>query len=380
MSDATFSNPTDTGIYTAESGPSATSGLRLGDSLTNVGKDLMAAGSEDFSGTALAIDGTVAALDVLAFALNPFKEFIMAGVGWIIEHVDWLREPLEMLTGDSAAITAISQTWSNISQAFDNAGTDMAGFVEQLAAWQGEAAEAYRDTTTAFAEMLSGTASAAQAVSGCYAAIGIVAATVKAIVMELLCEFVSRVIIILLGALASAALTFGGSIGVGIAMTIESAVETSARIGAKVAQMLAKVGELLGKIGKARNAFGKLSSSVFDAVDGVAGNLGKLIRNFDGMFDDFIKKNASILKIDLYTIPPGTGDPARGAYDQMADAFTGPDSVDDILRNSPNAGRVNPILEAEDIAGGITATGFRGTITGVKDGDASTEADIDDRT
>jgi uncharacterized protein YukE len=245
-------------IYAAESAPSATAGLRLGDSLTNVGKDLWATVSEDdFSGTALAIDGVVAGLDLLAFALNPFKEFLMAGIGWIIEHVDWLREPLEMLTGDPAAITAVSQTWSNISQAFDNAGTDMAGLVEQLSEWQGEAAEAYRDTTTSFSELLSGTAGAAQSVSNYYAAIGIVVATIKAIVMELICEFVSRGIIILLGALASAAFTFGGSIGVGIAMTITSAIETSAKIGMKVTKALAKVGELLGKVGKLRNSSGR---------------------------------------------------------------------------------------------------------------------------
>ncbi len=377
----------DNGIYVAESGPSATAGLRLGDSLTNFGKDLSAIGSEDFSGTALAIDGVVAGLDLLAFALNPFKEFIMAGVGWIIEHVDWLREPLEALTGDPAAITAISQTWSNISQAFDNAGADMGGLVEQLSEWQGEAAEAYRSTSAAFSEMLGGTASAAQAVSNCYAAIGVVVATVKAIVMELLCEFVSRVIIILLGALASAAMTFGGSIGIGIAMTIESAISTSAKIGMKVSKLIEKVGELLGKIGKARNAFGKLSSGVFDAVEGIAGNLSKQIRKFDGMMDDVID-NLKISKLDGLNpvrpqfdyIPPGSGDPARGTYDQMVDAFIGPDSVDEILSTSQHVGGIPRQFELEDIAGGLTATGLRGTLGGVKDGEASTEADIDDRT
>lgn len=376
-------------VYVAESAPSATAGRRLGDSLTNVGKDLFAIGSEDFSGTALAIDGVVAGLDLLSFALNPFKEFIMAGVGWIIEHVDWLREPLETLTGDPAAITAISQTWSNISQAFDNAGADMGGLVEQLADWQGEAADAYRSTSTAFSEMLSGTASAAQMVSNCYAAIGVVVATVKAIVLELICEFVSRVIIILLGALASAAMTFGGSIGIGIgiAMTIESAISTSAKIGAKVSKLIAKVGELLGKVGNARNIFGKFSAKVFEAVEGIAGNLSKQIRKFDGLMDDFID-GLKIDRLDGFNpvrpqfdfIPPSSGDPARGTYDQMVNAFNGPDSVDDILRTSQNVGNIPAQFELEDIAGGLTATGGRGTLSGVKDGESSTEADIDDRT
>lgn len=375
-------------IYVAESGPSGTAGLRLGDSLTNVGKDVAAIfNDDDFSGTALAIDGVVAGLDLLSFALNPFKEFIMAGVGWIIEQVDWLREPLEFLTGDPAAITAISQTWSNISQAFDNAGADMGALVEQLSEWQGEAADAYRNTSTAFSEMLSGTASAAQKVSNCYAAIGVVVATVKAIVLELICEFVSRVIIILLGALASAAFTFGGSIGVGIAMTIERAISTSAMIGAKVSKMLAKIGELLGKVGNARNVFGKFSAKIFDAVEGVAGNLSKQIRKFDGMMDDFID-NIKIKSLDDFNpvrpqfdyIPPGSGDPARHTYDEMAKAFSGPDSVDYIRENSKYAGNIPTQFEVEDIAGGLTATGLRGTLSGIKDGDAATEADIDDRT
>ncbi len=54
--------------------------------------------------------------------------------------------------------------------------------------------------------------------------------------------------------------------------------------------------------------------------------------------------------------------------------------MDDILRTGQHTGNVPTQFELEDIAGGLTATGGRGTLSGVKDGDASTEADIDDRT
>jgi hypothetical protein len=68
-------------------------------------------------------------------------------------------------------------------------------------------------------------------------------------------------------------------------------------------------------------------------------------------------------------------------YDDMVKAFNGPDGVNRMLADGVNPSQLqNPRQwQAEDIAGGLTSTGARGTLSGIKDGDGSTEADIDDR-
>ncbi|MCH7229352.1 hypothetical protein L0U85_00520 [Glycomyces sp. L485] len=368
------------------SDPAPLAGSRFAESLTNVGTDLSAAGSEDWDWSNFAIDGAVAGLDVLAFALNPFKELVMAGVGFLIEHVDFLREPLEWFTGDPNAISALTETWSNIAGGLQASSGSVAEMMAEVEGWKGDAADAYKSVGAAYSELLDGTASAAQAVSQCYMVIGIIVSTLKAIVLELLCEFVSRAIMIGLAALANAAWSFGGSIGAGIAMTITSAIQTSAKIGTKVSKGLAKVAEALSQIKHADNAFGKMIRSVSQMADELAGGIANNMRALDIPFDK-LKDRFPVLKGDMfnfnggYNLPqpyiPGygrVGGPTSIA-DDVGDAYGSVKNVwDNGLKWGENGSGLAYLAE---VAGGTGATGLRGFLGGMKNNYAAGESGQD---
>ncbi|MCD0444577.1 hypothetical protein LO763_13195 [Glycomyces sp. A-F 0318] len=386
----------DNPLVVENSGPSVVGGGRIVESLYNVGTDLSKAGSEDFDPMSFAIDGVVAGLDVLAFALNPFKELIMAGVGFIIEHVSFLREPLEWFTGDPNAISALTQTWSNIAGSLDGAAGSIPDLLAEIEHWKGEAADAYREVGNGFAETIASAGSAAQAVSSCYMVLGLLCSTLKAIVLEIICDFVSRAIMIGLAALANAAWTFGGSIGTGIAMTITSAFEASAKIGTKVSKGLAQVAKVLGKIKNADNAFGAMVRKVSELADEIAGGMANQLKTinlpFEKLADRFPVLNGKAFDFDSSTylpqpyvpgygrvggpqdVMPGT----RGAYDDVAGLWNGPGS---------NGTGVGDLAEQ---AGGLGATGLRGLLGGGKNNDIAAEGgegveddtrdDIDGRT
>lgn len=262
------------GLYNSESTEWHTGG-RFVDSVMNVGEDLAAAGSEDFSATTLAIDGVVAGLDVLAFAANPFKEIIMAGLSWAIEHFEFLNEPLEMLTGSPSEISALSQTWANISQELANAAASFSDSVAEVDDWEGEAANAYRNVNAAFSSMINDAASAARATSNGIAGAGIVVATVRAIVIEIICDFVGKAIMKLLAALASAAISFGMSVAPALTSVIIDAFVAFAKITGKLAQLMQKIGQVINKLTKGRTSFGKLKNVTQSEIDTLSTALKK---------------------------------------------------------------------------------------------------------
>lgn len=365
------------------SDPAPLAGGRIAESLFNVSNDLSTAGSDDWDWSNFAIDGVVAGLDILAFALNPFKELMMAGVGFIIEHVDFLREPLEWFTGDPNAISNLTTTWANVAGGLQAAGTSASDLMSQVESWHGEAADAYKSVGAALSELLNSSASAAQSVSSCYAVIGIICSTLKAIVLELICEFVSRAIMIGLAALANAAWSFGGSIGVGIAMTITSAIETSAKIGAKVSKGLAKVAQALSKIKNADNAFGKMIRSVSDIADEISGGIASQLKSFDVPFDKlkdrFPALDGKMFEFNgSYNLPqpyiPGYGRVGgpTSITDTIGDAYGSVKNVwDDGLRWGGNGSGFADLANA---AGGLPATGLRGFLGGLKNGYAAQDS------
>ena len=163
------------GLVAEASGPTATAGGRIFDSVNSVSGDLGNVGTGEFDAISLTVNGVVAGLDVLAFAANPFKELMMAGVGFIIEHVDFLREPLDWLAGDPAEITALSQTWTNIAGQLAEASEAFATELEGLTGWDDEVSEAYRETAAAYQASLAKAAEWSQETSRGVAVAGVVA-------------------------------------------------------------------------------------------------------------------------------------------------------------------------------------------------------------
>ncbi|MEU6859028.1 hypothetical protein AB0B28_09195 [Glycomyces sp. NPDC046736] len=224
------------------------------------------------------INGVVATLDLLAVVANPLKEFMMAGVGYVIEHVSFLREPLEWVAGDPNEIMALQQTWSNISTSLSEAASAMADQLSEVDDWRGDDAEGYRGLAKEFSDVLNSAGTVASCMSGYAMLMGLWTATTRALILELICDFVSRGILYLLAAAFSSVVTFGGSIAAAITGLVLDALASFGKIMKRIGTLLEKVADLMKR---------------FDAAGDLLSKMGKW---FDGKGSGLI--NSSNLKLE----------------------------------------------------------------------------------
>ncbi|MEV0645919.1 hypothetical protein AB0I28_11715 [Phytomonospora sp. NPDC050363] len=235
-------------------GPSGTAGAGLLDSGYSAWKDIGQDGKTDW--VTLAVDGLSVGLDLLGMALNPLGEIVKAGVGWLMEHIAWIREPLEMLTGDPAAITAVSQTWGNIAKQMSTTAQNYETALGGISTWAGEAAEGYRSNARDYIAGLRAMASHSDDVGQGVAIAGMVVATERAIVFDMIASFVSRIITQAIVAAAAAGPTLGGSmaafftsLGVDLTITASNLTKRMAKLLTIIKRFVAKF-EKLGETGK----------------------------------------------------------------------------------------------------------------------------------
>lgn len=185
-----------------------------------------------------AIDGAMIGLDALSMIMNPLGELVKAGVGWLMEHLDFIREPLEVLTGDPGQITAIAETWQNIGKRLVDATNEYQAAMALTEGWSGDAATRYRGLAQSYIDGLGQIAKQAQdAASGVQVA-GVVVATTRAIIFDLIATFISNVIARALLALASSWFTLGASVGVFVASVVADAVQLAAKLQKRVGKLL----------------------------------------------------------------------------------------------------------------------------------------------
>ncbi|PRY60764.1 hypothetical protein [Glycomyces artemisiae] len=212
------------------------------------------------------LNGTVMALDIIGMVLNPLMGFAKAGVGFLIEHVGPLRDFLEILAGDPTSINATKDTWKNIEAALDQAATDLVGDAGTVADWTGDAADAYRDRLADFEAAIRAAGSASGSIAKYMEVMGIWTAVTRAIILEVICEFVARAVMYALAALAASWFTFGGSFAAMISGVIADALVQIA----KIMTHLAKLGNAMSKLA---GRFPKVAGSLDDAGKAVS-NLG----------------------------------------------------------------------------------------------------------
>jgi len=157
-----------------------------------------------------AIGGLAAGLDALAFVTDPLGQLVSWGVGWLIEHVKPLSDALDALAGDPDQIAAYARTWTNVAGAIDGARTTLHdGVAGQLTEWIGEAASAYRARSTEYEATLAALVKANTALGEITAGAGLLVATVRMLVRDLIADFVSVLAVRLWEWLAEEGLTFG---------------------------------------------------------------------------------------------------------------------------------------------------------------------------
>ncbi|OLR93845.1 WXG100 family type VII secretion target [Actinokineospora bangkokensis] len=237
----------------------------------------------------LAVDGFVVGLDALSLVMNPLGEVVKAGVGWLMEHIDFIREPLEVLTGDPAHIEAIAKTWENVAQRIDDMADEYRDAMPLTACWSGDAASGYGRVANGYIAALGQVAAQARDAADGVKVAGVVVATERAIVFDLIATFISDVITRALLALASSWFTCGASVAVFATSVVADAAQLVAKLQKRLGKLLQSIQGFVAKyrvlgdrsadaarsLGRASNELGREANQVIRETTGTLGVLAE---------------------------------------------------------------------------------------------------------
>lgn len=211
--------------------------------------------SASASGVDIAVDSVIGTLDILGLVLDPLGGLFAAGVGWLVNHIAFLKEPVDAMLGDPDEIAAVPNTWANIAESLLAAAGQLQNEFAAVGAWEGEAADHYRQAGGVYAELVDAAGAAAIAMSGLTTATGVLVAMTRDEVFKVVSAFVERVVLYILAAPASSWFTFGASLEVGIGvievdaeMQAVSIETTTARVEVEVTVYTGKLGQIARKI------------------------------------------------------------------------------------------------------------------------------------
>ncbi len=197
----------------------------------------------DVLGSAMGI--TNVAMDVIGIAGDPLGAISSAGVGWVLNAVSFLREPFDVLKGSPGAITNSAQSWGTAATNLSTTAVDYRTAVtSQTRQWTGTAGDGYRVASSRQADGLEALSQAGKAVSAAITQAGKAVAQARKTVLDLISEAVQKIIQICVEALSKSWLSFGASIALGIAQSVQKAVST----GQKLISEIQKVVQALQKI------------------------------------------------------------------------------------------------------------------------------------
>jgi uncharacterized protein YukE len=223
--------------------PKRREGTGIVDSGLNLQDDL----GDDSNWQELAIDGAIVGLDLLSMFMNPLGELVKIGVGWMMEHIDFIREPLEVLTGDAKQVDAIADTWENIAKRLDETTAEYQTAMSLTEGWSGDAAARYRGLAEGYFSALGQVADQARDAANGVKTAGVVVATTRAIIFDMIATFISDVISRALLALASSWFTFGASVGVFIASVVADAAQLAARLQKRLGKLVQAIQQFVAK-------------------------------------------------------------------------------------------------------------------------------------
>ncbi|TDV41781.1 M15 family metallopeptidase [Actinophytocola oryzae] len=198
----------------------------------------------DVLGSAMGVANV--AMDVIGIAGDPMGAITSAGVGWVLNAVSFLREPFDILKGDPSAITGSAQSWlsaagglTTTAQQYREASTS------QTANWTGTAGNGYRTASGNQASGLEALAKASQAVSSAITNAGKAVAQARKTVMDLISEAVSKIIQICIEALSKSWLSFGASVAMGIAQSVQKAVSTAQKTVSEIQKVVQTLQQII---------------------------------------------------------------------------------------------------------------------------------------
>lgn len=179
-----------------------------------------------------------AGLDTLDAAMTPLDALGAAGVGYLIEHLWFLHEPLDALAGDPTQITAQSRTWQNVADELHALAEGHRGDVAAISGWDGDARDAYGTAAAAYADGLSGAAVVAGQLAELILGTGVLVATERALVRDLVAEFLWWVIEKILAGVVGAFFTAGAALVAVITWSVIEALGLAFDLSVRIARFL----------------------------------------------------------------------------------------------------------------------------------------------
>lgn len=160
------------------------------------------------------VEGTLAglggSLDTLALVVDPLGSLVWWGAAWLMEHVQPLKEALDWLAGDPDQIAAHARTWRNVATYTAEARAQYQDAVSsQTADWLGESGDAYRAYAGAQLAAMATISRLAGGISYAVEGAGILVGAVRAIVRDLIAQFVATLAVRLPLWLAEEGVTLG---------------------------------------------------------------------------------------------------------------------------------------------------------------------------
>ncbi len=317
------------------------------DLLTNIRTTADAMEKGDVLGSAMGV--TKVAMDVIGLAGDPMGAISSAGVGWVLGAVSFLREPFDILKGNPGAITGSAQSWgSAATNLMSTAGEYRTASTSQTSSWQGNAGNGYRTASGNQANGLDALAQASRAVSGAITQAGQAVAQARKTVLDLISEAVQKIIQICIEALSKSWLSFGASVAMGIAQSVQKAVQT----GQKLVQQIQKVVQTLQKIIQVVQQIMQIVQQVKQLMDMIGGRAsGQQQVNPTAQQVQYNPNNRYFTPNDVGTSAASTFDHGLGALPtipqvQLAQATTtqqdGPVSQNGWPVNPPRGARTIP--------------------------------------
>lgn len=205
--------------------------------LTHIKSTADAMEKGDILGSAMGV--TNVAMDIIGIAGDPMGAIASAGVGWVLNAVSFLREPFDILKGNPSAITGSSQSWLSAANSLASTAEQYRqAATSQTSNWIGTAGNGYRTASGNQASGLEALARASQAVSSAITKAGQAVAQARKTVLDLISEAVQKIIQICIEALSKSWLSFGASIAMGIAQSVQKAVSTAQKTMSEIQKVV----------------------------------------------------------------------------------------------------------------------------------------------
>ncbi|GLZ80401.1 hypothetical protein Afil01_52080 [Actinorhabdospora filicis] len=220
----------------------------------------------DFDAANAIVGAGAVGIEVLDFAIDPLESIVSAGLGFLIEHIAPLRDGLDKVTGDPLAIKSLVTTWANIAKELGQATADTS---KAVPGWTGKAAAAHAGSAAASGAAGSAVAGLAGGMANAVESAGVIVATIRSLVIDLIAWAITKIIEIAFPALALAVPTAGGSIAAAITAVIKIVADVLGRFGTlfkrlaeAVSAWSGKLKALTGKADEARSAVSRLDGGM----------------------------------------------------------------------------------------------------------------------